>query len=303
MPKVLEILATLRDIPETSRDELAAALVAGSGVTITPNDGADTITIAASVVDGSVTLAKMAALAANSVIGNNTGSPATPVALTQAQATALLNAFTGDSGSGGVKGLVPAPSSGDAAANKVLGANGQWVAGSQSGLVLVSASTVSGASAITLTSGITSSYAAYLVVGTVKVSSAAQLRLRTSTNGGATYDSGASDYSYGLSVLSTVPGAANLGGSGVDHMKITTTSGIGSGTTDSGSFTLVLYKPSDTAAYTLMQWSSYCNIGTTGYQGTGSGQRNAAADVDALQFYPDAGTISGTVWVYGMRNS
>ena len=40
--------------------------------------------------------------------------------------TALLTAVTGDSGSGGVKGLVPAPSAGDAAAGKVLLASGAW---------------------------------------------------------------------------------------------------------------------------------------------------------------------------------
>jgi hypothetical protein len=40
--------ANVSDFAEVARDTLAAALVAGSGVTITPNDGADTITIAAS---------------------------------------------------------------------------------------------------------------------------------------------------------------------------------------------------------------------------------------------------------------
>lgn len=40
--------------------------------------------------------------------------------------TAALNAMVGDSGSGGTKGLVPAPSAGDAAASKYLKADGTW---------------------------------------------------------------------------------------------------------------------------------------------------------------------------------
>lgn len=39
----------------------------------------------------------------------------------------LFSAFTGDSGSGGIKGLVPAPAAGDTLAGKVLGAAGNWV--------------------------------------------------------------------------------------------------------------------------------------------------------------------------------
>lgn len=53
-------------------------------------------------------------------------------ATTVAGATARLNSFIGDSGSGGTKGLVPAPAAGDAAAGKVLHADGSWstIAGS-----------------------------------------------------------------------------------------------------------------------------------------------------------------------------
>jgi hypothetical protein len=47
---------------------------------------------------------------------------------TPAQLAADLPSFTGDSGSGGVKGAVPAPASGDAAAGKFLKANGTWAA-------------------------------------------------------------------------------------------------------------------------------------------------------------------------------
>lgn len=73
-----------------------------------------------------ILLANMANLAANSFLGNNTGSAATPIALTIAQATAALNAMVGDSGSGGTKGLVPAPAAGEAAALKYLKADGTW---------------------------------------------------------------------------------------------------------------------------------------------------------------------------------
>lgn len=45
---------------------------------------------------------------------------------TPTQVTADLIAVVGDSGSGGTKGLVPAPSAGDAAANKYLKASGAW---------------------------------------------------------------------------------------------------------------------------------------------------------------------------------
>lgn len=65
---------------------------------------------------------------------------------TPTQVTADLIPLVGDSGSGGTKGLVPAPAAGDAAASKFLKADGSWAAPSGSGdMVLASAQTVTGA--------------------------------------------------------------------------------------------------------------------------------------------------------------
>jgi len=61
--------------------------LSGSALSGDVTNAGNAITIAS----GAVTLGKMANLAANSFIGNNTGSPATPIALTKSQMIAALN--------------------------------------------------------------------------------------------------------------------------------------------------------------------------------------------------------------------
>jgi hypothetical protein len=67
----------------------------------------------------------MSNLAANSIIGNNTGSAATPIALTATQVTAFLNPFTTS-----LQGLAPASGGGT---TNFLRADGTWAAPSGGG--------------------------------------------------------------------------------------------------------------------------------------------------------------------------
>jgi hypothetical protein len=77
--------------------------ISGGGITAAAQsfNGSGDLTLSASVDAGHVTLARLANLAANSIIGNNTGGAATPVALTATQVTAMLNEATGS-----LKGLM-----------------------------------------------------------------------------------------------------------------------------------------------------------------------------------------------------
>lgn len=101
-------------------------------VTAGPGSGSQAATIAADAVTNS----KLANMAQATIKGRASGAgTGDPTDLTGTQATAILDNFVGDSGSGGTKGLVPAPASGDAAANKFLKADGTWaVAGTSSPL-------------------------------------------------------------------------------------------------------------------------------------------------------------------------
>lgn len=125
--------------------------------------GSGTGSFAATIGAGVVTNAKLATVATATFKGRTTAGTGAPEDLSVAQATALLNVMVGDAGSGGTKGLVPAPASGDAA--KFLRGDGTWVANASGTVTTVSVVTANGFAgtvatdsttpAITLTTSVT----------------------------------------------------------------------------------------------------------------------------------------------------
>ena len=112
--------------------------ITGSGITSLTGDvvatgpGAAASTIQANVVSNS----KLTQAPADTIKGNNAASTANVSDLTGTQVTALLTPFVGDSGSGGTKGLVPAPAANSYLSGDFLSANGSFSYVDQSKTIL-----------------------------------------------------------------------------------------------------------------------------------------------------------------------
>ncbi|MGL4397647.1 MAG: hypothetical protein ACRCS9_13990 [Hyphomicrobium sp.] len=89
---------------------------------------------AATIAANAVTYGKMQDISAtNRLLGRITAGAGDPEELSGTQATTIMVVFVGDTGSGGAKGLVPAPATGDA--GKFLKGDGTWgVPGGGSGI-------------------------------------------------------------------------------------------------------------------------------------------------------------------------
>lgn len=148
-------------------------------------------------------------------------------------------------------------------------------------------------------------YDAYMFVlaNVVPASNGTSLYMRTSTNGGSSYDSGASDYSHSASAYHSSPGADDWGDNSDSEIMLADAV-LNAGTYDgvSGQVLLVgAHLAQATQINALVAFKT-----TTGYLSSAAvaGYRNSAADVDAVRFLFSTGNIStGTITMYGLTNS
>jgi hypothetical protein len=168
-------------------------------------------------------------------------------------------------------------------------------------VVLVETQTASASSSITFTT-LSTDYRTFKVVfdSVVPGTDNQILQIRTSTDGGSSYDSGASDYSYArfLAVTSSAATFSDTSASFIPMHGV----GAGTGTGELLNGEMTLFNPS-AAQYThIKAESSLINKdGNPSWSSVG-GARLSAADVDAIEFTFASGTIaSGTFKLYGYK--
>lgn len=132
------------------------------------------------------------------------------------------------------------------------------------------------------------------------------LGLRTSTNGGSSYDAGANDYIWTrLLYVHTGSGFNATGGDDVIELNGPGgTGGLSNVALEAASGKVILHNPGAAGKTRVSWWINYIcdNVSLVDAAYNGFGVRNAALDTDAVRFAMSSGNIaSGTFRLYGMR--
>lgn len=170
---------------------------------------------------------------------------------------------------------------------------------------LISTATASSSATISFTD-LTSSYFMYMVVidQMIPATDAIVFRMRTSTNNGSSYDSGASDYAWSLLGNNGVTGSYSSDDQSDSELQLTDSITVGSGAEEGLRGLLYLINPS-AANYThVNSYLSFVSSGGNIATAYVAGARKSSADVDAIQFSCSSGNIaSGTFKLYGLAAS
>lgn len=174
------------------------------------------------------------------------------------------------------------------------------------GLKLLQVQTASSDASIDFTSGLDSTYEAYVleINDLIPATGGAVAHFRLG-NGGS-FDSGSSDYSWGsLSMLdsgTTVTGANDAADSEIDLTSATT--GTGSSAGEALNSTIVIYNPAGTRNTVVKYTTAFLNTGPVLTLASGSGQRIEAAAHDRAQIIMSTGSIaSGQFRLYGVKKA
>ena len=168
---------------------------------------------------------------------------------------------------------------------------------------LVGTVTASSDAAVSFTDLDTTAFTYEIVLDNVKPSNdSVSFYMRTSTDNGSSYDSGASDYNWVYNNSSS-GGSTTATGDETDSEIAIFDGNIGNAAGEEVSGIIRLFNPGDSSNQTRVVWEIYCqNTASTSTHVSGGGQRATAADVDAFQLFFSAGNVdSGVIKLYRVR--
>lgn len=166
----------------------------------------------------------------------------------------------------------------------------------------ISSANASSSSSIDFT-GLSSSYCAYKLIFTevIPATDNTDLLLRTSADGGSTYDSGASDYGYVRYLIDfTSPSTNATGSNAVNGISLFQAAGNNTAEFVSGEATIL--NPSATTSTVVLMDVFARNQVASEILWKGQGYRNSEAAVDAIRIVMSSGNIaSGKFTLYGLK--
>ena len=182
--------------------------------------------------------------------------------------------------------------------NLTLAADGSMSGGAGlGGLVHIATESFTAVSSVSLNNVFSSNYQNYLVFINPTASSANQgLYLRYRASG---TDATGTDFSYAGRDIGVTGSAGDIVGSNsLSYMPL----GASSSTFNQTAIELVIWNPY-IAAYTMSRYSTWQYDGSSTYFRNMGARHNQTVSYDGFTFYPNTGTITGSLRVYGYRNS
>jgi hypothetical protein len=172
-------------------------------------------------------------------------------------------------------------------------------------LVLLESHTASSSAALNFTTGITSTYDEYVIeiINCIPDTNAVQPQLQVSTDGGATYDTGANYFTANFTFTATGSGSTGNSGSSFFDLADAGGSDVSSDSTHGGlSATCRLYDPLGTVSWKkFMAHSDWWHTSSVQAGGVFASAYKSTTAVNAFRFLFATGTIaSGTVRLYGL---
>ena len=175
-----------------------------------------------------------------------------------------------------------------------------------SGLVLLDTQEVSSAPTVNF-SGLTGDYTLYKIVFyDVESASDDQIFvLRTSSDNGASFDSGASDYKYVNIALSATGSTGDTVDNAASSIRLTATGagwGFGTGSNEVGDGEITIFNPQGTNHTKVLSDITYITSSGNHAMARSAGSRASTDPVDAVQLLFGSGDIeTGTFKLYGLK--